>query len=134
LYAVGETDFALKVADAQVAFIRGADGQVSGLEFRQQGFATQAPRIDAVTAQQLAARLAARIENKTPVPGSEAALRRLIEDVRAGTPNYDAMSPAFAYVMQRQLPRLQPMSSFLGDIRSIEFQGVGSQGWDRWPL
>lgn len=44
------------------------------------------------------------------------------------------MSPAFAQVIRRQLPRLQPISSYLGDIQSIEFQGVGKAGWDVYDV
>jgi len=101
---------------------------------RQQGIEVQAVRIDAATAEQLKARLIARIENKTPTPGSEQALRRLIDGVRTGTPDYEEMSPALTQVIQRQLPRLQPISSYLGEIRSIEFQGVGAQGWDVYDV
>jgi DNA-binding transcriptional MerR regulator len=134
LYPVGETEFAVKVVDAQITFVRDADGHAATLVLRQMGVEIRGVRIDAATAEQSRARLAARIESKTPTPGSEEALRRLVEGIRAGAPDYEAMSPGFAQVLRRQLPRLQPIASYLGEIRSIEFQGVGSQGWDVYEV
>jgi bla regulator protein blaR1 len=83
---------------------------------------------------EIKAKLAARIQSRTPVPGSEAALRRLIESLREGAPNYDEMSPALAQACRRQLPQLQMTARFLGAIQSIEFKGVGSQGWDVYEV
>ncbi|HJS90067.1 MAG TPA: MerR family transcriptional regulator [Steroidobacteraceae bacterium] len=134
LYPVGEGEFSVKVVDAQITFIEGGEGQATGLVLRQGGVEIRAERIDAATAEGLRVKLAFRIEQKTPTQGSEEALRRLIAGTRAGTPNYEEMSPAFAQVVQRQLSRLQPMSSYLGDIQSIEFLGVGSAGWDVYDV
>jgi len=75
----------------------------------------------------MSARLAARIEHKIPTPGSEEALRRLIEGIRGGAPNYEEMGPAFAQVMQLKLPYLKPIAVQLGEIRSIEFQGLAAK-------
>ena len=86
------------------------------------------------TRAEIKAKLAARIQSKTPVPGSEAALRRLIDGIHEGTPNYDEMSPGLAELCRRQLPTLQMTARFLGPIQSIEFQGVGSQGWDVYEV
>ena len=134
LFPVGEAEFSVKVVDAQITFIGGADSQATGLILRQSGVEIRAERIDAATAEGLRAKLAARIEQKAPTPRSEEALRRLIAGTRTGTPNYEEMSPAFAQVVQRQLSRLQPMSSYLGDIQSIEFKGVGNAGWDVYDV
>ena len=134
LYPVGETEFAVKIADVQITFLREADGDATGLVLRQMGVEIKAVRIDSATAEQSRAKLAARIENKTPTPGSEEALRRLVDGIRAGALDYGTMSPAFAQVLRRQLPRLQPIASYLGEIRSIEFQGVGGQGWDVYDV
>jgi DNA-binding transcriptional MerR regulator len=134
LYATSETEFGIKVTDANITFVLGPDGDAQSLVLRQHGVEITALRIDAAAAEQMRARLSARIEQKTPVPGSEAALRRLIESIRAGAPNYDEMGPGLALLMRRQLPRLQPIASYLGEIRSIEFQGVGGQGWDVYDV
>ena len=66
----------------------------------------------------------------TPLPGSEAAIRRNIEDLARGTPNYRLMSKALAGTTRLQLPRLQHELDMLGPIKSVRFQYVGSQGLD----
>lgn len=134
LYPISENEFTVKGIDVQVTFVREEERAANELVLRQSGVEIRATRIDAATAERISARLAARIEKRSPVPGSEAALRRLIEGIRSGAPDYDEMSPALAQVIQRQLPRLQPVSAYLGEIRSIEFQGVGAQGWDCYDV
>jgi hypothetical protein len=42
--------------------------------------------------------IAARFKDQTAAPGSEAALRKLIEGLRAGNPDYDLMSSNFAAI------------------------------------
>ena len=134
LYPISEREFTVKGTDVQITFVSASDGVVNELVVRQSGVELRATRIDAATAERISARLAERIANKTPVPGSEAALRRLSEGIRSGAPNYEEMSPAFAQVVQRQLPRLQPIGVYLGELKSIEFQGVGAQGWDCYDV
>ncbi len=66
----------------------------------------------------------------TPLPGSEAAVRRNIEDLVHGTPNYKLMSKDLAETTKLQLPRLQHDLGNLGPILSVTFKYVGSQGLD----
>jgi hypothetical protein len=55
----------------------------------------------------LAGQLAKRIKDGTAQVGSEAALRRSIESLQAGHPNYDEMKPALAEAGRQQLPYLK---------------------------
>ena len=75
LYPVGEAEFSVKVVDAQITFIGGADSQAAELILRQSGVEIRAVRIDTATAEGLRAKLAARIEQKTP---TRAARRRCV--------------------------------------------------------
>ena len=54
-----------------------------------------------------AATTARRIKDQTPAPGSEATMRRIVEELRAGNPNYDLYAPGLAQVTRQQLPQLQ---------------------------
>ncbi|HLY80370.1 MAG TPA: S41 family peptidase, partial [Caulobacteraceae bacterium] len=49
-----------------------------------------------------------------PVPGSEAALRRLIESNASGQPDYGQLTPDFATVVRDQLSYIQPQLAGLG--------------------
>ena len=59
------------------------------------------------------------------LPGTEAALRRMIEAAAKGQPDYDQMTPEFAVVARGQAGNLTPMIAALGPIQSITFRGPG---------
>ena len=93
-----------------------------------------APCIDAASAQKISAATAAKIQSQTATPGSEAALRRLIEGISTGKPNFAEMSPALADATRQQLPHLSAAMAHLGPVQSVEFRGVGNQGWDMYDV
>jgi bla regulator protein BlaR1 len=134
IFAKSEREFFYKVVNAQISFDGDTHGNATQLVLHQNGANITALRIDAAAAHQIAATLAARIQSQTPLPGSEAAARRLIAGVAAGNPNYDEMSPALAEAVRKQLPSLQPWLADLGPIVSVQFIGVGNQGWDIYTL
>jgi hypothetical protein len=115
-------------------FLRDPQGAVSAVLMRVQGVEYISPRIDAKTAEQLKAKLSERIQSQKPLPSSEAALRRLVEGIQAGSPPYEEMSSQLEQVVRRQLPLLQPLAERFGAFRSIEFRGVGPGGWDQYDV
>jgi bla regulator protein BlaR1 len=89
---------------------------------------------DSAVAQQIAAGVAAKVQSQTATPGSEAALRRMIEGIVTGKPNFAEMSPELAKATREQLPRLAASMRELGAVQSVEFRGAGSQGWDAYEV
>jgi hypothetical protein len=69
-----------------------------------------------------------------PAAGTEAALRRLVAGLASGSPDYDMLSPRFAEVVRRDLPRTQPLFSSMGELRSVTFHGRGERGDDVYNL
>jgi DNA-binding CsgD family transcriptional regulator len=69
-----------------------------------------------------------------PTAGTEAALRRLVAGLASGSPDYDKLSPQFAEVVRRDLPRTQPLFSSMGELRSVTFRGRGERGDDVYNL
>ena len=118
----------------QYTFLRDQLGAVSGVRMRVQGVEFTSARIDATTAEQLMAKLSERIQGQKPLPGSEAALRRLVQGIQAGSPPYEEMSSQLQQLVRIQLPLLQPLAEYLGAFRSIEFCGVESAGWDQYDV
>jgi len=57
-----------------------------------------------------------------PTPGAEAALRGLIDGIRNGAPNYDAMSPLLAQSIRQQLPQMQMWGQRLGKLVDIHYR------------
>jgi len=60
----------------------------------------------------------------TPKPGSEDALRRYIEAVGRGEPNYDQMTPELAAQTRQQLQLNQAILAKLGALRAVSFRGA----------
>jgi len=69
-----------------------------------------------------------------PAAGTEAALRRLVAGLASGSPDYDKLSPQFAEVVRRDLPRTQPLFSSMGELKSVTFRGRGERGDDVYNL
>ncbi|MBT2134349.1 beta-lactamase family protein [Croceibacterium sp. LX-88] len=68
----------------------------------------------------------------TPQPGSEAALRKMITDIAAGTPDYSTMSQLGADVTRAMLPTLQQIYKDLGPLRSLTFMEVTLADFDSY--
>lgn len=67
-----------------------------------------------------------------PRPGSEAALRKFIADIVAGTPDYSTMSPLGADATRALLPQLQQIYKDLGPLRSLTFTEVTLLDYDSY--
>ena len=60
----------------------------------------------------------------TPLPGGAEAVRRNLDELARGVPNYDLMSPDAANAIRAQLPTLQADLSKLGAIKTVTFNGI----------
>jgi beta-lactamase regulating signal transducer with metallopeptidase domain len=129
-----ETEFFIKVVNAQTTFVTDGQGPATALTLHQNGRDVTAPRISDQEAQQIESALNARVQSQTPTPGSEAAVRRLYNGLLAKKPNYDEMSPALADATHKQFDHLTEATQALGPIVSVEFRGVGVQGWDVYDV
>ena len=65
---------------------------------------------------------------QTAQAGSEAALRKFIEGLASGKPDYDAMTPEMARITRQQLTFLRQGAAAAGAIESIEFSGIDPDG------
>jgi len=130
LYAEAADQYFLKVTPGQVSFSRNAKGNVDGLTLRQGGFEMPAPRCAAGSFDRAKAQLEERVKTGSPLPGSEAALRKVIADHRAGAPDYDTMSPLLAALVKEQLEMVKAELDRLGEVTGLTFRGVGAEGYD----
>jgi hypothetical protein len=127
-------DFALPKFDLVLCFEQIEEGAAKRLVIWWRGSALRLERTDAETAKVIKQTIADRIKDRVPAPGSQEALRQMLDTGRAGNPNYDQMSPEFAQVARGQLPAWQIVSQYFGAIASIEFLRVGNQGWDIYKV
>jgi bla regulator protein BlaR1 len=126
--------FRYKDADVTIHFKRDANGRIKGLNFEQNGAITYAPRVDLARAQAIQGEIAERYGRQVAAPGSEQALRRLIEGIESGSPNYSEMSPQLAGGTRTMLKTFQSTEQTVGPIQSIQFKGVSSRGWDQYQV
>jgi hypothetical protein len=137
IFAEAPGKFFLKVVDAQLTF----DDAATQLTLHQNGRDITAKRLsgaeltqakEAITARE--AEIAKRTQENKPAAGTEAALRRSIEELRRGEPDYDRMAPALANLTRQQLPGLKKMFENLGAIQSVTFKSVGPNGMDVYEV
>jgi len=93
-----------------------------------------ASRISAADATRIAGELAAKIRNKSRDPASEALLRKAVDGLRDGHPDYQQMSPSLGAVTKMQLPQLQTTISALGALKTVTFKDVGPAGADIYEI
>jgi len=92
LLADSETQFWTSLG-RQFSFVVDELGQVSGVVERDGALdSLTSPRVDTLTAQQILADKRAKFQSQTPTAGSGAALRRMIDGLRIGRPNFDEMT------------------------------------------
>ena len=58
----------------------------------------------------------------------------MIDELIAGKPNYDLMSPGLANATRQQLTGIQSMFAGYGALQSITFKGVGPGGADIYQV
>jgi hypothetical protein len=137
LFAESETMFFPKVVNAEIEFPKETKGSASQLILHQNGRDMTAKRLDEAEAKKVADAAAAfdkRFKDQTAAPGSEAAVRRMIDELQLGKPNYDLMSPGLADATRQQLAGIQSMLNGLGALQSVTFKGVGPGGADIYTV
>jgi hypothetical protein len=134
IYPQSPAEFFSEIVDAQITFVPGEGGTATSLTLHQGGVNFHMQRIDAATAQQITSRTEEKVKSQSASPGTEAALRRLIEGIINGKPNYDEMSAQLAEATRQQLPNLQSGLAELRAVRSVTFLGVGAQGEDVYSV
>lgn len=71
---------------------------------------------------------------RTASPGTEAALRRHIESLETGRPNFGELAPLFAEEVRLELPNVLDRIKSLGALKSIAFHSVGPTGMDLYVV
>ena len=130
LEQVDEAEFALPKFDLVLCFEEIEDGAARRLTIWNRGTALRLEKVDEATAKVIKQTIANRISERTPMPGSERALRRILETGRAGNLDYDQVSPELAPFVRAQAPYWRIVGQYFGAIVSMEFLCVSNQGWD----
>ena len=118
----------------QLSFESDAQGKVTALVQHQGGLERRARRLDDAGVQRLEDALAQRIKSNRPLPGSEAALRHLLDGLRQGKSAYDLMSPraALDFISSPAIAQVGTILARLGPVKILSFRGVDATGRDRY--
>lgn len=130
LFPASDHEYFAKVADLRVSFPASA---ATGIEVHLNGTEFNGPRVDEATARAAQDYVARRQAENVPQPGSEAALRALIQGLRGGRIE-ERLSQPLAERLRPQLPALQSRLATLGELKSLEHLGVGDQGGDVYAV
>ncbi|HEV2703830.1 MAG TPA: DUF3471 domain-containing protein [Steroidobacteraceae bacterium] len=131
IYPQTATHFFLKVVDANLDFVTTGKGPATAMVLHQNGQNVNMPRIDDATAAQFDAKIAARMQSKTPQPGTQEAVSDWINRMEKGQPlDYTKMSPALADAMRAQSDQAAGIISSLGALQGLTFQGAEANGGD----
>jgi len=90
--------------------------------------------ISAESASQIQDPVALKIRSQTPNPRSEPILRQWIADLESRSTKYSYMSNDMRNATLQQLPVFREELSKMGKVTSVEFRGVGTQGWDVFEI
>lgn len=134
IYAKGERDYFYKIVDAQISFRADAQGHIVALVLHQGGRDQTADRISDAEAKQLEDALAKRLRDQTAVPGSEAATRKLVEQMQRKQVDYEQFTPDFAALARRYASVTDGLIGGLGAVQSLTFKGVGPGGADIYEI
>jgi hypothetical protein len=125
-------EFFATVEAAQIAFVMDSEGQATGLVLHQNGSLRPANRVSDAVATKEAAEFQQRIASNTSHLRTEAALRHQIDTLERGEPDYSVMTPEFAEATRQQLPQIKNLLFNVGDLKSLAFSKVLSNGSDRY--
>lgn len=114
---------------AQFSFTIDAS-RVTEMVLHQSGEEQHAPRIADADGKAAEAKLARRIADNRPSPGTEQALRRQIDGLMSGHPDYGTMAPNLAAGTRQMLGELHAKIAAWGPVTSIKFAGVAKDGMD----
>lgn len=121
--------------DAKLRFLMDAEGRVTSIALNQNGADTFANRIGSgdplvVQNQDMFRKFDLQIQSQ----GSEAALRRLIEQLQRGKPEYDQMEEILATTVKAKLAEYQAEMEMLGAVQTVAFRSVGTSGNDIYEV
>ena len=138
LFPESETAFFVKTVDVQFEFSgKDLQGRATDLIRQQNGQSTTAKRLtdsETKAIADAAAEIAKRFSDQTAAAGSEAALRRIVEELRSGTPNYERMSSDVANTTRGQLAQLQSTVKRGGAVQSLTLTSVTPTGVDIYQV
>ena len=131
LFPTSDHEYFTRAVDARWDF------QADAVTLYQNGASHSAKRLSGAEAQSAldnSAAIRKRFKDQTPAPGSEALLRRLVDGLESGNPNYDDLGPELAQLTRDELPGLKQAIASFGAMKTASFKGVSTAGADIYEV
>ncbi|MGH8295305.1 MAG: M56 family metallopeptidase [Steroidobacteraceae bacterium] len=131
IFPESRTEFFATVVAAQMSFVLGRDGRVTGMVVHQNGQLVPFHRASKAEFDTAGTELAKRVKDNTPGPGTRGLILTYIEDLEQGRPqHYDTMSPQLAAAAREQAPKARALVRKEGAFQSLAFSRVAPNGLD----
>jgi hypothetical protein len=125
------TEFFATVVAAQISFVSNTEGRVTEMVIHQNGFLRPWLRISKSAYDAFETDLQQRIKGNEPSSGTEAAVRRQIEEAeRTGHALYAEMDAPLAAAARKQQKQMEARFKMRGALQSIRFSRVLPNGDD----
>jgi hypothetical protein len=111
-------------SQGQWRFEESAAGNIVDVVLSQHGRESKAPRIGEARAREVIALQGARVKANKPSAGTEGALRLQISAFQKGAPNYDAIAPSLASVINKNAEMAIALIQKQGGLKSLKFMRV----------
>jgi hypothetical protein len=129
-----QTKFFARVVRAQISFVTDSRGSATELVLHQGGFEQHAKRISEAAAKAIEAARELRIATNAQAPGTQASLRRFIDSLERGQPNYEEMTTPLAATVRQEWTQTGPKIKQMGALKSITFRTVSPQDMDVYDV
>ena len=117
---------------AQITFERDAAGLLVSLTLHQNGFDQKARRVSEKEADQVLAKLKARMDGRQPHPESRRLVEVMLDSQLQGKPCLDLMVPELAAIVIEQNEGATRELVALGQRTELTFLTVTPEGWDAY--
>lgn len=122
------TEFFTTMVAAQISFVSGPDGRVTGMVIHQNGLLHPLHKVSRSEFDTASAALAARVKDDTPSRGTQAMVVSYIKDLEQGHQDYATMTPQLAALSRPQLPKAVALVRQQGAFKSLAFARVAPNG------
>ena len=123
-----EGHFNYPASSAYLTFGATTDGPTKSLQYHFEDRAYTAIRMDDAAFKADSDAWDLKIKNQTASPECAVSLKRLIDEIRAGEPDYSKLSPQLARTLRLQLQMLQSRFTTAGPTKDITFKSVNASG------
>jgi hypothetical protein len=134
LTALANGQYSYASGQASLSFDLDSSGKGKTLHLHFDERTLPATRINDAAAKKVSDALELKIKNQTHDPACATTLKRLVEEIRIGKPDYSKMTLLLGQATRTQLPMMQSKFQELGALKDVNFISVGPMGAEQFDV